>query len=173
MEGDVRIPGGPGGVLFGISWLIRRTVPSQGGPGFPGYILFFRAGSILPSLSCFRVAFRFINGRALTASWLWILVIRRLWEAFLAIPCGWWGYQPDQMMGLFLKAHCDLPTEAVSVWTLGTWITVILYETILTALHAEGRGCLFGVTRAGDPELDRVGHHHLRAGRGSNTSGAP
>ncbi|MBL9175986.1 MAG: hypothetical protein JNL10_20750 [Verrucomicrobiales bacterium] len=160
-----------GGILFGIAWFIRKAVPSRSGHAFPGYFLFLLAGSILPSLFCSRVAFRFVNWRALTASWLWILAISQFWEASLAIPYGWWGYQPDQMMGLFLKPHCDLPIEAVLVWTLGSWTTIILYETLLTALHAGRKGWgLFGVVRAADLELDQVGDRHLRAGRGA---GAP
>lgn len=53
----------------------------------------------------------------------------------MAIPYRWWGYQKDQMMGVFIKAQCDLPLEAVLVWVLGTWATVMIYETILNLLR--------------------------------------
>jgi len=155
-----------GALLFGIAWLIRRSVPSQGGRAFPGYFLFLLAGSILPSLFCSRIAFQFINWRALTTSWLFITGISQFWEASLAVPYGWWSYEPDQMLGIFLKPHCDLPIEAVFVWTLGSWTTVIIYETILTAVHAGRKGWgLFGVVRAGEAELERVKRTHERAGR--------
>ena len=154
-----------GAVLFGIAWLIRGSVPSQSGKAFPGYFLFLLVGSILPSLFCSRVAFQFINWRALTTGWLFIMAISQFWEASLAVPYGWWGYEPDQMMGIFFKAHCDLPVEAVLVWTLGSWTTVIIYETILTALHAGRKGwSLFGVVRADEPELETVKRKHQRAG---------
>jgi hypothetical protein len=82
------------------------------------------------------------------------------------VPYGWWAYVPDQMMGIFLKPHCDLPIEAVLVWTLGTWTTVIIYETILTALHAGRKGwSLLGVVGATEAELDGVKQAYQRAGR--------
>lgn len=150
-----------GAILFGASWLIRRSVPSESGRAFPGYFLFLLLGSIIPSLFCSRVAFQFINWRALAVSWLFILGISQFWEASLGVPYGWWAYVPDQMMGIFLKPHCDLPAEAVLVWTLGTWTTVIVYETILTAIHAGRRGwSLFGIVRAPDTELDHVKRQH-------------
>jgi hypothetical protein len=69
-------------------------------------------------------------------------------------------------MGVFLKPLCDLPIEAALVWTLGSWTTVIIYETILTALYAGRHGRrLFGVVSAAEAELARVKHTHLQAGR--------
>jgi len=155
-----------GFVLFGLAWMIRRSVPSQGGRAFPGYFLFLLCGSILPSLFCSRVAFQFINWRALTTSWLFILGISQFWEASLGVPYGWWAYNPDQMMGIFFKPHCDLPIEAVFVWTLGSWTTVIIYETVLTALHAGRKSWrVFGAARLSESELEGVKHKHKRAGR--------
>jgi hypothetical protein len=155
-----------GAVLFGIALLIRRAVPSQRGEAFPGYFLFLLIASIVPSLFCARVAFQFINWRALTIGWLFVLAISQFWEASLGVPYGWWAYEPDQMMGIFLKPHCDLPIEAVLVWTLGSWTTVIIYETILTALYAGRRGWrLFGVVGSLEAELEEVKREHQRAGR--------
>jgi hypothetical protein len=155
-----------GAALFGIAWLIRSSVPSQSGWAFPGYFLFLLIGSIVPSLFCSRIAFQFINWRALAMSWLFILFISQFWEASLGVPYGWWGYVPDQMMGIFFKPHCDLLVEAVLVWTLGSWTTIIIYETILTALHAGRKGwSLFGVVRAPEAELERVKRQHQCAGR--------
>lgn len=143
--------------LFGASWLIRRAVPSQSGRAFPGYFLFLLIGSILPSLFCSRVAFLFINWRAFTTSWLFILAISQFWEGSLGVPYGWWGYEPDQMMGIFLKPYCDLPIEAALVWTLASWTTVIIYETLLTAIYAGRKGWnMVSVVRAPDSELDHV-----------------
>ncbi len=148
-----------GGVLFLISWLIRRSVPSQSGNAFPGYFLFLLAVSIIPSLFCSRIAFQFINWRAFALAWLFILGISQFWEASLGIPYGWWAYEPDQMMGIFLKAHCDLPVEAVLVWTLVAWTTIIIYETILTATHAGRKGWnIFRMLLAPESELQSVKH---------------
>lgn len=154
-----------GAVLFGVAWWIRGSAPARGQGAFPGYFLFLLVGSIVPSLLCARIAFQFINWRALTTSWLFILCISQFWEASLGIPYGWWGYVPDQMMGIFIRPHCDLPIEAVLVWTLGSWTTVIIYETVLTAIHAgrKGRGIL-GVVRAQESELETVKRKHLTKG---------
>lgn len=162
-----------GTILFALAWMIRRQVPSQSGRAFPGYFLFLLSASIIPSLFCSRVAFQFINWRALTTSWLFILTISQFWEASLGIPYGWWAYEPDQMMGIFLKPHCDLPIEAVLVWTLGSWTTVICYETVLTALHAGRKGWrLFGVVAAPERELSHVKSQHQQAGREASRTGA-
>ena len=100
------------------------------------------------------------------------LVLSQFWEASLGVSYGWWAYQHDQMIGIFLKPHCDLPVEAVLVWTLGSWTTVIVYETILTALHAGQKGwSLFGVIRASESELELVKHKHRKAGRGNSMEG--
>jgi hypothetical protein len=64
-----------GAVLFSITWLIRRAVPSQSGAAFPGYVLFLLIASIVPSLFCARIAFQFINWRALATAWLFVLAI--------------------------------------------------------------------------------------------------
>jgi hypothetical protein len=153
-------------VLFGVSWLIRRSVPSQSGRAFPGYFLFLLIGSILPSLFCSRVAFHFINWRALTTSWLFILAISQFWEASLGVPYGWWEYVPDQMMGIFLKPYCNLPVEAALVWTLASWTTVIIYETLLTAIHAGRNGWnLIGVVRVSESELESVKRKYRAVGR--------
>lgn len=157
---------GFGLVLFAVAWLIRRAVPSQSGHAFPGYFLFLLVGSVVPSLFCSRVAFPFINWRALMISWLFVLGISQFWEASLGVPYGWWAYAPDQMMGIYLKPFCNLPIEAVLVWTLGSWTTVIIYETILTAVYAGRSGWgLFGVIRAAEAELEGVKRRYLEAGR--------
>lgn len=153
--------------LFFISFLIRRSVPSETGRAFPGYFLFILIVSVIPSLFCSRVAFQFINWRALTFTWLFVLSISQFWEASLGVPYGWWGFEKDQMMGIFLKPYCDLPIEEVLVWTLSSWTIVIIYETILTAIHT-GRTSwhLFAVVRADDKELDGVKRKYKEEGRG-------
>lgn len=53
-----------------------------------------------------------------------------MWEASLASPYQWWGYQPKAMMGIFLTAWSGLPVEAVFVWLAVTYTAVIIYEVI-------------------------------------------
>ena len=90
------------------------------------------------------------------------MAISQFWEASLGVPYGWWAFQPDQMMGIFLKPHRDPPIEEVLVWTLGSWTTVIIYETIFTKLHTGRKaGARFGMVRAGEAELERVKRIHF------------
>jgi hypothetical protein len=153
-------------VLFLIAWWIRRSVPSVSGRAFPGYFLFLLAVSIIPSLFCSRIAFQFINWRAFALAWLYVLGISQFWEASLGLPYGWWAYEPDQMMGIFLKAHCDLPIEAALVWTLVAWTTIIIYETILTAIQAGRKGwSIFKALLAPEPELQAVKGRYRDKGR--------
>jgi hypothetical protein len=155
-----------GALLFGVAWLIRRSIPSESGNAFPGYFLFLLVVSIIPSLFCSRVAFQFINWRAFALAWLFILGISQFWEASLGIPYGWWAYEPDQMIGIFLKPYCDLPIEAVLVWTLVAWTTTIIYETMLTAVHAGRKGwSLLSIPNAPDSEIDKVKREYRQAGR--------
>ena len=76
--------------------------------------------------------------RAISLTIFVILFISMLWEATLAIPYGWWGYQPRQMMGLFIGAWAGLPVEAVVVWIAVTYATTIVYE-IVKVWQASGR----------------------------------
>jgi len=128
-----------GGLLFAIAFAIRQGKTGDGPCPFPGYFLFLLITAILPSMICSRLAVHFVNFRALTAAWLLVLAISQFWEAALGIPYQWWGYQLDRMMGLTIKAQCDLPVEAVIVWTLATWTTVVIYETVLNVLRIKDR----------------------------------
>ena len=58
------------------------------------------------------------------------MLVSLLWEATLAVPYGWWGYQPEQMIGLNIGAWSGLPIEAVCVWIAVTYTTVIVFESV-------------------------------------------
>jgi hypothetical protein len=85
---------------------------------------------MVPSAILFPTARRFINWRALSLTIFMILLISMFWEATLAVPYGWWGYQQREMMGLFIGAWAGLPIEAVAVWIAVTYGTTIVYETV-------------------------------------------
>src|SRR5437660_804834 len=99
-------------------------------PGFPGYFTLLVAGGIVPAVSFFPSARPVINWRALSLTLFIILLVSLFWEATLAVPYGWWGYQQQQMMGLFIGAWAGLPIEAVCVWIAVTYATVIVFEVI-------------------------------------------
>ena len=67
-----------------------------------------------------------------------ILLISLFWEATLAVPYQWWGYQQNEMMGISIGAWAGLPIEAVLVWIAVTYGTTIVYE-IIKVWQASGR----------------------------------
>jgi len=96
--------------------------------GFPGYFTFLTAVSIIPSCAFFKTASRFINWRAFSFTFFFLLLISLLWEATLATPFQWWGYNYKQMLGITIGAWSRLPIEAVMLWMSVTFTTVIIYE---------------------------------------------
>lgn len=130
----------PQSIVIGVLLIIAATLyknlvpgPDQG--GFPGYFAFLVAASFIPSAAFFQSVQRFINWRAFSSTFFFILLISLLWEATLAAPYQWWGYNDRQMIGIAVDAWVDLPIEAVLVWMAVTFTTVIFYETIKIYLH--------------------------------------
>ncbi|HEY6376443.1 MAG TPA: hypothetical protein VIX90_13055 [Edaphobacter sp.] len=121
------------GASIFYKWVIVREA------GFPGYFTFLVAGAVVPSAALYPSARTVVNWRAMGLTLFIILLTSALWEATLAVPYGWWGYQPRQMMGLRVTAWAGLPIEAVTVWLAVTFTTVIVYE-ILKRWKASGKG---------------------------------
>jgi hypothetical protein len=106
--------------------------------GFPGYFTFLAVGALGPSAMLLPTARPVVNWRAFSLTFFIILLTSALWEATLAVPYGWWGYQRQQMMGLRVTAWAGLPIEAVTVWMVVTFTTVVVYE-IAKRWKASGR----------------------------------
>lgn len=114
--------------------------------GFPWYWAYLLAAAFVPSAGFYRAVRERINWRAFSFTFLLTLLISLLWEASLASPYGWWGYQSETMMGIFIDAWSGLPIEAVFVWLAVTYTTVIVYE-VVALWQASGkslRTLLFG-----------------------------
>lgn len=118
--------------------IVFRKLALPGIPGFPGYLTFLVLIALLPSIALYGAVNRVINWRALSLTLFMILLTSLLWEATLAIPYGWWAYQPSTMVGLYIRAWDNLPIEAVFVWIAVTYMTVLVYETI-RCWRASGR----------------------------------
>jgi len=101
-------------------------------PGFPGYFTFLVLCTLLPSIALYPSVKAIINWRALSLTLFLIVLISLQWEATLALPYGWWGYQSTAMVGIYIRAWHDLPIEAVFVWLGVTYSTVIVYEAVRT-----------------------------------------
>jgi len=114
--------------LIGLAIAYKKFVSHS--PSFPGYFTFLVAGGIVPAVSFFPSARPVINWRALSLTLFIIPLVSLFWEATLAVPYGWWGYQQQQMMGLFIGAWAGLPIEAACVWIAVTYATVIVFEVI-------------------------------------------
>jgi hypothetical protein len=126
-----------GAGLIGAAILYKK-LRSPFPDGFPGYFTVLVIGGVVPSVSFFPVARRFINWRAFSLTIFMVLLISMLWEATLAVPYGWWGYQQREMMGLSIGAWTGLPIEAVVVWIAVTYGSTIVYE-IVKVWQASGR----------------------------------
>lgn len=108
-------------------------------PGFPGYFTFLVIGALGPSTLLLPSAMPVINWRAFSLTLLLILLVSLLWEATLAVPYGWWGYQDAQMIGIRITAWSKLPIEAVIVWIAVTYATAIVYE-VVRRWQSSGKG---------------------------------
>ena len=124
----------PSSLLVGLALIaagiLYKKLRSPFPDGLPGYFIVLVVGGFVPSISFFPTARRFINWRAFSLTVFMILLISMFWEATLAVPYGWWGYQQRQMMGLFIGAWAGLPLEAVLVWVAVTYGTTIVYEIV-------------------------------------------
>jgi lycopene cyclase domain-containing protein len=118
-----------GAALIGLAIAYKKLLSAEP-EGFPAYLTFLVAGALVPSAMLFPVARRRINWRALSATMLLVVLISLIWEATLAVPYGWWDFQPQAMAGVFIRAWAGLPVEEVLVWMAVTWATVIVYEVM-------------------------------------------
>ena len=122
-------------LLWGLLAIVVAVAYKWHGPhevqsGFPLYFAFLIVASVVPSGLLFRAAQPYVNWRAFSLTFFWVLLTSLLWEASLASPYGWWRYDETWMVGIFIGAWRDLPLEAVILWLAVTFTTVILYEVI-------------------------------------------
>lgn len=117
-------------VILIVAAIIVRRIAAPGEGGFPGYFTYLVLVGLTPSVTFFKSALPVVNWRAFSLTMMFIVLMSLLWEATLASPYGWWGYQHAQMMGIYITAWNLLPLEAVVVWIAVTYATVVIYETI-------------------------------------------
>jgi hypothetical protein len=111
--------------------------PANYREGFPGYFVFLIALAVTPTIFLFKAAKPFVNWRAFSFSLFMLLFLSLLWEGTLGVPYAWWGYRPQQMVGIVMLPMANLPIEAVAVWFVTTWTTIIFYEVIKVYLYME------------------------------------
>ena len=130
---------------------------ARGGGGVPGYLLYLVALPTLLILLWYPATRRFINWQAFSFMFLYMLGVGVLWEVTLAAPDGWWGYQHQSMVGMFVEPWHDLPIEAVMVWFLAAITTVATFERLKIFFSNPNKTPrLFGRRRRGDPSQRRA-----------------
>jgi lycopene cyclase domain-containing protein len=140
-----------GAILIVLAFGYKKLF--SGSPeGFPGYFTFIVVGSLVPSAGFLRTARPFINWRAFSLSMFVMLLVSLLWEATLALPYGWWGFQPQQMMGIFVGGWAGLPIEEVVIWIAVTYTTAIVFEIVKLwqASNRKARHAFLGAPRSMD-----------------------
>jgi hypothetical protein len=135
-----------GVVLIGAAIAYRKFL-SGASEGLPWYFIYLVCASLIPSAGFFRTAQRFINWRAFSFTFFLLLLISLLWEVTLALPYGWWEYRRSTLIGLHIGAWFDLPIEAVCVWMVVSFTTIITYEVIKIwkALGTRALEAFFGI----------------------------
>jgi hypothetical protein len=130
-----------------VTALLYKKLWSPAPAGFPWYVTYLVVAGFVPAAGFFRTAQPFINWRAFSFTVFFIVLVSLLWEATLALPYGWWGYQATAMLGLTIGAWAQLPVEAVWVWLAVSFTTVISYEVvkIWLATGKRVREAFFGV----------------------------
>jgi hypothetical protein len=116
------------GVLLIIAAVVYKKAFSAVPDGFPSYFTFLVIGAFVPAMSFFPTARPFINWQAFSLTIFIVVLVSLLWEATLAVPYQWWGFQPSQMTGLFIGAWARLPIEEVCLWIAVSYATVIVFE---------------------------------------------
>jgi hypothetical protein len=138
------------GVCLVIVAVAYKKLLAPDSSGFPGYLTVLVVGGLVPAVGFYSTVRGFINWRAFSLVLLYILLISLVWEATLALPYGWWGYQRQQMLGISVKAWTGLPIEAICVWIAVTYGTVITFEVvkIWQASEKSARHAFFGVPKS-------------------------
>lgn len=116
-------------VLIAIAIAYKRLVAEES-DGFPGYWTFLAVAALAPSAALYHSARTVVNWRAFSLTAYIILLTSLMWEVTLALPYGWWGFQPRQMIGLRITAWAGLPIEEVVLWMTVTFTTVLVYEIV-------------------------------------------
>jgi len=109
--------------------------------GFPGWFTFIVIVGVIPTLTLLPSIASRVNWRAFQMTFLFITLVSVVWEVTLAVPYQWWGYRPEQMMGLMIGPWSNLPIEQPILWVLVTWQAVTSYEFArisLASRHPKG-----------------------------------
>ena len=134
--------GAAGAVAALILWRVNGT--------FPTYFAFLLAGAELPAMFLYRSIGGLTNWPAFAVTTLYVILTSVIWEATLAIPRLWWGYEASGMTGATIAAWSRgdsiFPIEAAVVWLFAPFASVLTYEFAKALTHhpKPTRAALFG-----------------------------
>jgi hypothetical protein len=129
-----------------VLWRVNGT--------FPTYFAFLSAGALLPAIFLYRTIGNLTNWPAFAVTTLYVILTSIIWEVTLAIPRGWWGYQPSGMIGVTIAAwsrgDAIFPVEAAVVWIFAPFASILTYEFAKALTHhpRSTKAALFGSAAA-------------------------
>jgi lycopene cyclase domain-containing protein len=130
--------------VFGLALLGKKLGPHP--EGFPGYFLFMVAVIVVPCTFLYRGVRPLVNVPAFMTMIQALLFVSLLWEVTLGLPYGYWGYNPEQMIGIQLRPWSNLPIEEPLLWFTAGWanVTILQVFRIRFATGRPLREILFG-----------------------------
>lgn len=121
-------------LLIGAGLLVAaicyKKIFAEDSQGFPWYFTYLIFAAIIPACGLYPTVKKFINWRAVNFTCTTMLLISLMWEVTLALPYGWWGYNSEAMMGIYIKPWANLPLEAVVVWICVSFTSIFIYEAV-------------------------------------------
>jgi hypothetical protein len=96
--------------------------------GWPWYFMAQLIILFVPLSAFYTQVRRFTNPRGFLFLMAVTLLVSLAWEATLAIPYGWWGYQEDAMIGIVIRVWSSIPIEAPWLWASTGTSVVLVYE---------------------------------------------
>lgn len=127
-------------LLIALALVVLGIVIKKTGPYpeiFPGYFTFIVLIAFLPTMLLMKSLQNLINWRALMFMVFVLLAMSLVYEATLGVPYGWWKYHTEQMLGILIGAWSYLPIEAVMIWLVIGFITILIYEAFRVFLYME------------------------------------
>lgn len=112
------------GVVVPLALVLGGLLASE---TVPAYWIYLCVVPLPPTLMLWRRVRGRLNPAALLLTVVAVVAISIVWEAVLAVPRGWWGYQPQAVLG---RTSLGVPLEAVIVWVLAPITTAVLYEFV-------------------------------------------
>jgi hypothetical protein len=94
----------------------------------PVYLYYLVSLPVVLTLLCAARAWRTIHWPGLARITAFTFALSFVLEGMLALPRGWWGYNPSMMCGLDVTP--GLPIEAVLVWWLAAVATCTVFEVL-------------------------------------------